>query len=149
MLRRECKKYKLIDDKFIVLNVEDDYEYLNMKTLILLQTINKEFPNIKGLFKCDDDVIVNLNNIRNFIKDNKNINIFYSGHVIDTTKYFIINRSRKYPLRYCGGPLYYLNRNAIKCFREEVNNIIMNSVEYSQNLNDVDLSSSGNTFNQS
>jgi len=122
-------KYKLIDDKYIALKVNDNYEHLNMKTLILLQTINKEFPTIKGLFKCDDDVIVNLNNIRNFIRDNKTINIIYSGHLIQTTKYFIINRSRKYPLRYCGGPLYYLNQNAIKCFREEVNNIIMITYE--------------------
>ena len=30
-----------------------------------------------------------------------------------------MNKSRKYPVRYCGGPLYYLNKQAIKCFSNE------------------------------
>lgn len=130
-------KYKIIDDKYIVLNVEDDYERLNKKTLMLLQTINNEFSNIKGLFKCDDDVIVNLNNIRNFIKDNKTINVSYSGHVTETKEYYTIHKPlykplykslykpRKYTVKYCGGPLYYLNHESIKCFSQDISNINM------------------------
>lgn len=118
-------KNKIIDDKYIVLNVEDDYEHLNKKTLMLLQTINKEFPNIKGLFKCDDDVIINLNNIHNFIKDNKTINVCYSGHVTQTIEYYTINRSHKYPVKYCGGPLYYLSQRSVKWFTQDISNINM------------------------
>jgi hypothetical protein len=122
---RLSNKYKIIDDKYIVLNVEDGYEHLNKKTLMLLQTINKEFPNIKGLFKCDDDVIVNLNNIRSFITDNKIINVLYSGYVTQTKEYYIINKSKKYPVKYCGGPLYYLSQQSIKCFTQDVSRISM------------------------
>ena len=32
-------RYKILDDKYIVLNVNDDYEHLNKKTLMLLQVI--------------------------------------------------------------------------------------------------------------
>ena len=118
-------RYKILDDKYIVLNVNDDYEHLNKKTLMLLQVIYEEFKNMNGLFKCDDDVVLNLNNIRNFIEKNKTINVYYSGHVTETKEYYTMSRTRKHPVKYCGGPLYYLNRNAIKCFREKLNNIVM------------------------
>ena len=111
--------YEIISNKYIVLNVEDDYEHLNKKTLRLLKTINKEFQNIKGLFKCDDDIIINLNSIRDFMNKNKAINVKYSGYVTQTFEYYTINRARKYTVKYCGGPLYYLNLEAIKCFSEE------------------------------
>ena len=120
--------YEINSNKYIVLNVEDDYEHLNKKTLRLLQTINRIFPNIKGLFKCDDDIIINLNSVNDFISTNKIINVYYSGHVTQTFEYYTMNRSRRYPVKYCGGPLYYLNHKAIKCFINE--NIKIHMIPY-------------------
>lgn len=110
------EKYKIIDDKYIILNVKDDYDNLNEKTLSLIQTINMLFPSIKGMFKCDDDVIVNIGHIQNMIYTIQNENIDYCGH------YNIIDKDKTtydtYECTYCGGPLYFLSKKAIECFNE-------------------------------
>lgn len=114
--------YKIKDNKYIVLNVDDDYDHLNDKTLLLLQTVNDLFPSIKGMFKCDDDVWVNINYINNFIEINdvNNNKIDYAGKV---GNYFPEN-SPKLPIsthcQYCGGPLYYLSKNALTFFTPDM-----------------------------
>ena len=110
--------YKIIDNKYIVLNVDDDYDHLNDKTLLLLQTVNEIFPSIKGMFKCDDDIWININNINNFIRmDECNNNMIdYAGYVVD----YWPERSTKLPnsthCKFCGGPLYYLSKKSLSCF---------------------------------
>lgn len=110
--------YKIIDNKYIVLNVDDDYDHLNDKTLLLLQTVNEIFPSIKGMFKCDDDIWININNINNFIRMNEcnNNMIDYAGYVVD----YWPERSTKLPnsthCKFCGGPLYYLSKKSLSCF---------------------------------
>jgi hypothetical protein len=60
-------KYKIIDDKFIELKVKDDYENLSKKTLAIIRHIDENYSDIKGFFKCDDDIIVNIEHINKFI----------------------------------------------------------------------------------
>jgi hypothetical protein len=115
-------KYKIIDDKYIVLNVKDDYEHLCDKTLLLIQVINICFPSIKGLFKCDDDIIINLkhiNIIKNIIITENNID--YCGKKIVITKEYAnkFNQNNLYPNYesiYCGGPLYFLSKKSMEYF---------------------------------
>ena len=106
-----------INEKYIILNVKDDYDNLNEKTLSLIQTINMLFPSIKGMFKCDDDVIVNIGHIQNMIYTIQNENIDYCGHCN------IIDKDYKttydtYECTYCGGPLYFLSKKAMESFNE-------------------------------
>ena len=105
--------YKISENKYIVLNVDDDYDHLNDKTLLLLQSVNELFPSIKGMFKCDDDVWININNINNFISINeaKNNTIDYAGNKSEYTKL-----PTSAHCKYCGGPLYYLSKKSLDCF---------------------------------
>ena len=60
--------YEIIDDKYLVLNTGDNYEDLTNKTLCLLKTALLMNPEIRGFFKCDDDIIPNLTYINNTIE---------------------------------------------------------------------------------
>ena len=72
-------KYKLVGDKYLILQVEDDYEHLNLKTMRLFKTIATNYPQIKGCFKCDDDIILNVDSITKFINHLNHLTIDYSG----------------------------------------------------------------------
>ena len=119
-------KYLISDDKYIILNVADDYDNLNNKTLLLIEAINHLFPEIKGMFKCDDDVIINLNHLNNLI-DQQLGNASYIGHANyighATARYKSERKNINNPhfipdddIVYCGGPLYYLSKKSIECF---------------------------------
>jgi len=134
------EKYKIIDDKYIVLNVKDDYDHLNEKTLSLIQTINVLFPSIKGMFKCDDDVIVNIDHIQNMLYNIQNENIDYCGYSINNLKknYISFYRSyQTYECTYCAGPLYFLSKKAIECFNEtsDIKNIYYEDIMVGYHLN--------------
>jgi hypothetical protein len=108
--------YKIIDDKYIVLNVKDDYDHLADKTLLLMQTITQFAPDLKGIFKCDDDIVINMNHLNAFIVQN---NADYVGKYVLKNKEIILNcLSEQYVPEciYCGGPLYFLTRKAVDCF---------------------------------
>lgn len=112
-------EYNIIDDKYIVFNVNDDYDHLLDKTLIMIQTINNIFPSIKGMFKCDDDVIICIKHINTFITINNIKNNDYCGKKLIRTKEYNLKCSDKHPVvecMYAGGPLYYLSKKALSCF---------------------------------
>jgi len=120
------KLYAVIDDKYIILNTEDTYDTLNNKTLLLLQTVYKLYPSIKGLFKCDDDMIVNIIHINNVINDlilNKIQDNDYIGKNVDVRNINLHHMKMEgkennvtLGIKYCGGPLYYVSNKAIKLF---------------------------------
>jgi hypothetical protein len=72
-------EYELVDGKYLVLNVGDNYEDLTAKTLCLLHTTVKLNPNIKGVFKCDDDIIPNVYYLNNTIEMLSRTEIDYMG----------------------------------------------------------------------
>ena len=124
-----------ISDKYLILNVADDYYSLNKKTIALLNVVNKLFPNIKGMLKCDDDIIPNINHLNNFISSEKIKTIEYCGYYLNNkakcTYFFYNNPTMPTTLpivQYCGGPLYYLSKKSINIFKN-TNDIIMHIAE--------------------
>ncbi len=126
------------DNNIIILKVEDDYDNLNKKTIKMIKTLNKLYPNIEGLFKCDDDVIINFDNINNLIeqlninskdyfgKININVHEFESKWHIGKVSNQLLNIPIKVPIcKYCSGPLYYLGKKSLN---------ILDSVELIDNF---------------
>jgi glycosyl transferase family 25 len=126
--KMDCE-HKIVDDKYLIINVEDGYDSLCLKTLKMCKTIYNLYPGIHGLFKCDDDVILNMNAILFFINSLTRFNINYSGfscmvHEKENNNIHLLARKIsidsqetniiKTPAAvYCGGPLYYLSYNAL------------------------------------
>jgi len=110
--------YKIIHN-YIVLNVLDDYDNLNYKTLKIFETINALFPNIKGIFKCDDDIIPNINHLNTFIDSDIINTIDYCGYKINIENEIKHNNIILPKVQYCGGPLYYLSKKSLDCFKNK------------------------------
>lgn len=113
------------DDKYLVLHCEDDYESLCYKSLRLFKAINYLYPNAVGCFKCDDDIMINIESIiKNIIffktnntdysgtglmlKDDKNNNLHINKKNIQISK-----NIHTPSVIFCTGPLYYLSKKAI------------------------------------
>lgn len=127
-------RHKIIDDKYLVLNVGDNYEDLTEKTMCLLRTTMLINPNIKGIFKCDDDIIPNIVYLNNTIELAKNKNIDYMGMSLKINTHHSkwhfnkcsnssYNKEIVAPgCNYSTGPIYYLGLKSIQT-------LINNSVE--------------------
>ena len=120
-------KQSLLGSTILTLKCPDTYESLSDKTIELFSFLSKEFPNLKGVIKCDDDIYPNKKFINNLIhscvRDNKD----YAGFYIQNyEKYFLFNGSsdkskngiykKEQGIWYCGGPIYYLSKKAIDLF---------------------------------
>lgn len=123
--------YEIKDDKYIVLKCGDNYENLSCKTIMLFHSIAIAFPNIKGIFKCDDDILPNKRILTQVYEYIEMSNPSYLGrlNVIDcdwyTCDYYdkMSNDKYKKPLlvrscKYASGPLYYLNMDTIIIFNK-------------------------------
>ena len=119
-------EYEIIDGKYLVLNVGDNYEDLTAKTLCLLQTTLKLNPNIKGIFKCDDDIIPNVYYLNNTIELLARTEIDYMGMSITVDNHnsswhynkcsnpAVYNKLFFVPAcTYATGPIYYLGIKSI------------------------------------
>jgi len=128
--------YEIKNDKYLILNCGDYYEDLSLKTIAFFNAIEKIHPTIKGVFKCDDDIIPNIikiNELFTYILNN-NDDISYLGNIskkehISYEGYHIhkVNNKSKYDKKlimynchYVTGPLYYLNMRAIRTFNTHV-----------------------------
>lgn len=118
------------------LRVIDDYHNLANKTLMLFKTIYHVFPNIKGVFKCDDDVIININSLNYFINDTlKNHPIHYAGMASvteprshDDAHLMLRNISNAGALNtpfsmFCGGPLYFVSNTGLRAIAMADNSV--------------------------
>jgi len=110
----------LLNDKYIILKVGDQCGDNNNKALVLLNAIQQLFPFYKGIFKCDDDIIPNINSINSHSKEFLENNIDYAGKCND------INTRHSY----CNRPLYYMSINSIKKF----NNIVKDYFIFQEDL---------------
>lgn len=139
-------EYEIVDDKYLVLNVEDTYEYLNKKTYFLFHTINILYPNISGVFKCDDDIVPNITFLNNFLNNNKNIDYCGKTIIIDRDHYSqehiskVTSSEFKKPTLvpvcvYCGGPLYYLSDKSINVFSNKITDVFFEDAMVGLNLN--------------
>ena len=80
----EIKNYEIKNDKYLIINCGDYYEHLSQKTISLFNIIEKIHPTVKGVFKCDDDIlpnIIKLNELFTFILNNKE-EIPYLGNIM-------------------------------------------------------------------
>lgn len=118
------------DENILIVKCPDTYEYLTLKLACAYKAIlnMSETSNITGIFKIDDDVVVNLEEFYNYI----NANIFnrndYIGH-----SYTIINgvpcshhqskvsdsllKNISFTLKglkFCYGPMYFLSKRALQ-----------------------------------
>ena len=126
------KKYEIRDNKYLIINVDDSYNFLYLKSLNLFKIINKIFPNIKGCFKCDDDVFLNVFSLYKFIETLNFFSIDYSGTVTMSIKknsnnmHLInkgihTNKNIETPSSiYCGGPLYYLSKKSLQIIEKVI-----------------------------
>ena len=125
------QEFEIKENKYLVLQVEDDYEYLHLKSLQLFKAIKNLYPNIIGCFKCDDDIIINMNSLIYFIKTNNNFD--YSGkaviikeqknnnsHLIANKKINILKTINTPTSIYCAGPLYYVSNKSISIISDVI-----------------------------
>lgn len=127
-----CSEFKIDNDnKILYVRTSDDYISLPKKVITSFKCITEKFPNIKYVFKTDDDqilvnpnffnVIINIINTRiNIQKDDK---YHYGGYVVDMvgnylSEYYKIHPELPkhlpmYKTKYCNGRFYFLSREAI------------------------------------
>lgn len=122
---------KIINGKYIVLPVGDSYESLTDKSVELFKFVNSTFPGIKGCFKIDDDIFVNVNHLNGIIKNNLE-GVEYLGKKVSMKEYYSIHHYGKclsklfdvpqktMNTEYCAGPIYYLGKKALLTFEKEV-----------------------------
>jgi len=118
--------YEIINNKYLIVNCKDNYENLCEKTICLCKIIKSEFSNVKGVFKCDDDIFPNIKKLNELILFTKNHYTEYLGNVVKihfdhfSTWHYNKCSDEKYKIpkitnkcEYATGPLYYLSMKSI------------------------------------
>lgn len=116
-----------LQGQYLVLKCGDQYEDLCKKTICMIKAVHDVFPNVQGLFKCDDDIIPNIKKINDLITIVNTHDINYLGYVWDlpndynSTWHYNKCSSASYNIpkickksKYAAGPLYYLNTTSIQ-----------------------------------
>ena len=135
--------YEIQEKKYLILNCGDYYENLSQKTIALLNVMEKIHPNVKGIFKCDDDILPNISRLKElftYILNTPNEEIHYLGYEIKKEKDSYENYHRNkvhdtkyddihmkyYRCNYVAGPLYYLSMHSIHKFNTKIGEFIQN-----------------------
>jgi len=118
--------YKIVDDKYLLVKCGDNYENLSEKSICLFRAVKSAFPNVKGIFKVDDDIIPNINKINEMISLINSVEIDYLGNVCTIPDNFYSKdhfnkcanpkyNTKKIVIsgRYITGPLYYVSMKSI------------------------------------
>lgn len=125
--------YRVEQDKYLAVRSGDYYEHLSEKTSALMEAVLDLYPHIRGVLKCDDDMIpslLHMNQLVDFFIQNPTIH--YAGkrlvsHTEHPSKHHVgktFDRNLdKYeaPLPVCvfaAGPLYYMSRVAMQTFNK-------------------------------
>jgi hypothetical protein len=136
-------EYKFTE-KFLVLNVGDDYENLTEKTKKMFQVAEKVFPD-EYVLKMDDDIIPNSALIRLQLQSLKDI--YYAGGASWTEEYESIHHIGKVkdsqynvPMRVpccnsVAGPMYYLRPEAIHVLNQSTHSFFYEDVTVGYSLN--------------
>jgi len=149
--------YKLTDDgRYLIIKCSDHYEKLCEKTITAFRVIQELFPEISGVFKCDDDIFPNITRLRELIQhiETATPKIEYLGHRCryDETSftewhynkcssdiYNVPKLSQK--TNYASGPFYYVSAKSIEILA--VSPINYDSVFYEDNMVGYILESAG------
>jgi hypothetical protein len=105
----------LISEPFISLKVEDDYTNLYNKSFLLFKVLIAMYPNCRGVIKCDDDIILNINSMNYFL------HIITTPSIVDytiqymgmSTLTFVVINKLSISFFFCAGPLYYINNECM------------------------------------
>lgn len=119
------------DENILIVKCPDTYEYLTLKLACAYKAILNmpETSNITGLFKIDDDIVVNLEELYNYINKSIFSKYDYIGHafrinessvqcshhkskVSDSLLKNIIFILKK--LDFCYGPMYFLSKRSLQ-----------------------------------
>jgi len=123
--------YCLENDKYLAVRSGDYYEHLSEKTTAMMESVLDLYPNIRGVLKCDDDMIpslLHMNQLVDFFCQNPTIH--YAGkrlvskkehlskhHVGKTFDRNLDKYEAQLPACACAaGPLYYVSRAAMQTF---------------------------------
>lgn len=120
----------VFDEQHNLLTVrsKDDYVNLSHKLRLALKAIHSLFPDIKGVFKTDDDIQINIKNLYDILETHSDCDYF--GKVIDGKSYcsnYLQSKTYVYEIypilkkslihvvdgSYCAGGGFYISRKAI------------------------------------
>jgi len=114
------------ENNILYIKVEDDYINLPKKVIRAYEIIICNFPNIKYIFKTDDDQnLINKNyfNILINILNKKEPKVHYGGFIVDVKKNYLSKYYRihselpkhlpVYKTKYVNGRFYFLTKEAI------------------------------------
>jgi hypothetical protein len=136
-------EYKLTE-KYLVLNVGDDYEHLTEKTKKMFQVVEKVFPG-EPVLKMDDDIIPNSALICQQLHSLKEI--YYAGRASWTYEYHSVHHLGKVkdeqynvPMyvpssNSVAGPMYYLSPEAIRVLNQSTHSFFFEDVTVGYSLN--------------
>jgi GR25 family glycosyltransferase involved in LPS biosynthesis len=130
--------YNELEDT-LTLKCEDDYLNLPHKVYLFLQAIKQLFPNVRGVFKTDDDVDINIIKLETFL--NQHYEVPYCGVYCEQKDDVCSHLSNKehvterYPIfkevpvkmqyaPYCPGGGYYLSMHAVSIILNHPNNFL-------------------------
>lgn len=137
-----CKDKKYIFDeknRILYTNTGDGYNELPSKIITAFRAVYETMPNIKYVFKTDDNqylVNVELFTKLKYVLSHKDI--CYGGHTIRVTKHIstLYITHPEFPKDveleetiYCTGPFYFLRRDALKNLLEKEDEIYKRYVE--------------------
>ena len=124
--------YKIDEEnKIVYLKVPDNYESLSLKTYYAMKFISENYlDKISGVFKTDDDIILDIDKLIKCIDENKEhkyfgINATSSGYECEyhfgKCESIELNRRKIFipECKYCAGGGYYISK-------EFINNIVNN-----------------------
>ena len=119
------KKYEINGNEFIV-KAKDDYKHFPRKVIRTFFFIKNEFNNqIDGVFKFDDDIIVNMVRLENYLEEIKKYNYFgrisnYEEQYKNTYK-GLINSVPYCGPYYNGNSGYYISLKGINFIESQYN----------------------------
>ena len=114
------------DQRVLTVKTMDDYNSLPKKVVAGFEAVYKTFPNLKYIFKTDDDQ--ELTNVKFFdtmisILNSKKPKTHYGGYVVDIIKpylsqYCLIHQELPTNMilqstKYCSGRFYFLSKHAV------------------------------------
>lgn len=118
------------EDQVVYLPCKDEYEFLPIKVLLMLDWIYKN-KKVDYVFKTDDDIIFNFEKLQELYYFVSSNNIKYAGHFISTNSYLsdyhqdkCDNEIKNYlflikKCQYCAGGGYFLSNDAIQTIIEK------------------------------
>jgi Galactosyltransferase len=136
VLAKDCDDYEIdYVNHILYVNTKDDYNSLPHKVIHAYKTILRICPNLKYIFKTDDDQMLTNPRFFDMVKqyiERSNYTLDYGGHKLSIqpyiSKYHLVHPELPSNLlmketTYCTGRFYFLSRRVLLDLVEEYDNI--------------------------